>query len=339
MMEGVEYLHLSLLSWKIICLIAIWLVSFCFGLIPFSLKSKNDKDSLRYRLLSIGNAFSGGVFLGGGFCHLLPDAWELWQNLNFTTAPIAPVLSVCGFLLVFLLEKVIFLHKHPHTAHPDEHILGHHHYPGLDEDTRTKKDIEVGSSSSVNAHITSAEEGKEPLLRPEKKIPSYDDQKSQTKGKKKGNLFLPIILTLVLSVHSLIAGFTMGVQPQFHEVITIFIAIISHKWTESFSLGVTLVKSNVHSWLSVFKFLTIYSLMTPLGVILGLVLSLYISGTPEAIVNAVSSGIASGTFIYIALIDILMHEFSTPQDKWIKYFMILIGFGMMTGSVFLFDKS
>lgn len=55
-------------------------------------------------------------------------------------------------------------------------------------------------------------------------------------------------------------------------------------------------------------------------------------------VNAVVSGIASGTFIYIALVDILLREFTVPQDKWIKYLLCCIGFGLITASILLFDE-
>lgn len=55
---------------------------------------------------------------------------------------------------------------------------------------------------------------------------------------------LPFLLTAVLCFHSFIGGMALGVQTDPAKMMMVFIAIISHKWVEAFSLGVSFVRSN-----------------------------------------------------------------------------------------------
>jgi len=311
---------LSVIALKAITGISIFVCSLIFAVLPVIFNPKNVQ--LRERMLSLGNAFAGGVFLGGGFSHLLPEASANFDELNLNRFPLAHILSVAGFLLVFFIEKVIFL-KHSAEGGGGDHSHSHSFALIKEEDEPKLELTEV--QTEENPRISLESNAPTIIIPPKPKgtIP---------------NRFLPIILTLVLSLHSIIAGFTIGVQPGAKEVLAIFAAVISHKWTESFALGVTIVKSKVTSKIEILKYLSVYSMMAPLGLLLGALLSIVVSGRAELIVNAVVSGIASGTFIYIALVDILLREFTNPQDKWLKYLLCWIGFGLITASILLFDE-
>lgn len=116
---------------KLISLFSILIISVIFSLIPVVIRFKND--NFRERFLSLGNALAGGVFLGGGFSHLLPEAARSFEVLGLEDFPIPYILAVAGFLIVFLLEKVIFSHE--------EGGGGHDHFiPFKDEEVlKTKK--------------------------------------------------------------------------------------------------------------------------------------------------------------------------------------------------------
>lgn len=301
---------LSAVGMKIISFFSILIVSILFTLLPLVVKFKNDR--LRVRLLSLGNALAGGVFLGGGFSHLLPESAHSFEEVDLGHLPIGFMLCVGGFFLVFFLEKVIF--NHGSGSH-------NHSFVQLDEvELRTSsepKELESQESAQSTSSPSDVAGAPHPVP-PSSKL-------------------VPILLTLVLSIHSIIAGFTLGVQTSVSEVTTIFIAIISHKWTESFALGVSLAKSNVTKKVDICKFLGTYSIMTPLGLVLGAILSYAVTGHGQAMTNAVVSGIAAGTFIYIALVDILLKEFDDPSDKYLKFLFCLVGYGLITGSILLFD--
>lgn len=52
----------------------------------------------------------------------------------------------------------------------------------------------------------------------------------------KSNNITPYLLLIALSMHGFFEGFAMGIQAKFENTIFLAIAIISHKWAESFTL-------------------------------------------------------------------------------------------------------
>jgi len=61
--------------------------------------------------------------------------------------------------------------------------------------------------------------------------------------------------------------------------------------------------------LTILKLLIIYSLMTPIGILLGYLLEQVLADRPGEITTSVLTAIAAGTFIYVALVDIMTVEF------------------------------
>ena len=78
--------------------------------------------------------------------------------------------------------------------------------------------------------------------------------------------------------------------------------------------------------------------MVPIGLIVGSVLSLVLAGDTANFTAAILNGIASGTFIYIALVDILLEEFKDAKNKFFKYTFCFLGFVVITGLFLLFDE-
>lgn len=77
--------------------------------------------------------------------------------------------------------------------------------------------------------------------------------------------------------------------------------------------------------------------MEPLGVAIGTVLSLVLNSTDTTMIEAIVGAVASGTFIYVATIDILVEEFARDSDKYLKTFCCLVGFGLMVALTTAFD--
>ena len=62
--------------------------------------------------------------------------------------------------------------------------------------------------------------------------------------RKDESLFTAYILLLAMSVHSFFEGIAMGVEDE-DEVLKIFLAIISHKWSESLTIGISFVNADI----------------------------------------------------------------------------------------------
>eukprot|EP00462_Mataza_sp_D1_P017139 CAMPEP_0175152740 /NCGR_PEP_ID=MMETSP0087-20121206/19300_1 /TAXON_ID=136419 /ORGANISM="Unknown Unknown, Strain D1" /LENGTH=245 /DNA_ID=CAMNT_0016439243 /DNA_START=69 /DNA_END=802 /DNA_ORIENTATION=- len=66
------------------------------------------------RYIALANMLSGGVFMGGGLCHLLPESSEQWKEFSnekkwseaVSDFPVPSVLAGVGFFLILLLEEV-----------------------------------------------------------------------------------------------------------------------------------------------------------------------------------------------------------------------------------------
>ena len=62
--------------------------------------------------------------------------------------------------------------------------------------------------------------------------------------------------------------------------------------------------------------------MSPLGVVLGAAFSV---DSGESVTSGAIQAFAAGSFIYVALVEILLGEFDSGDDKGLKFVMMLLG--------------
>ena len=91
-----------LLEIKLAAALAILAVGAVGGLIPL-LAARHDASR---RFLSLGNALAGGIFLGAGFIHLLPEAREALEGV--VAYPLASLLAAVGVVALLLIDRVLF---------------------------------------------------------------------------------------------------------------------------------------------------------------------------------------------------------------------------------------
>ncbi|CAG9460043.1 unnamed protein product [Pedinophyceae sp. YPF-701] len=133
-----------------------------------------------------------------------------------------------------------------------------------------------------------------------------------------------LILAVALSIHSVLEGAAMGAQRTVEQSVDVFIAIVAHKGLASYALGSSLVESGTR--LTRFAAVTwFFAAATPLGIFMGFVLS-------EVASTGLSAGItalAAGTFIYVAVMEVIPKELRTRKHKTAKVAMLLAGFSIM----------
>jgi zinc transporter ZupT len=116
---------MEILWWKVISIFVMMLLVWFGGFLPTQLHALAEDK--RQFALGLGNAFSGGVFLCVGLVHLLPEAAEQIEHLNYKfneTIPIAYVIAMGGFLLIFWIEKILLS-----SSDPEEHRAVFLHLP------------------------------------------------------------------------------------------------------------------------------------------------------------------------------------------------------------------
>ena len=99
-----------MLALKIVAAVAILVVGVVGGIIP--LLAAQHHASRRF--FSLGNALAGGIFLGAGFIHLLPEAGEALEGV--VAYPLAPLLAAVGVIVLLLIDRVLFETSHTSGA-------------------------------------------------------------------------------------------------------------------------------------------------------------------------------------------------------------------------------
>lgn len=138
---------------------------------------------------------------------------------------------------------------------------------------------------------------------------------------------LPLILALLFSVHSFIAGLALGIQSSHpSSAIAILVAILGHKLVEALSLASSFVREGVRLSTSV-SVLAVYCLMTPLGIVAGA--SVLELGTEVTAAEALISGFAAGSFVFLAAHELTTHASTSVLSKTLRAFLALGGMGCM----------
>ncbi len=233
---------MDIFYFKILAIILIFISGVIGGFIP--IRKKLTEEKLDW--LSFGNAFAGGIFLGAGLLHMLPDSIDNFSKLGLhIDYPIAALIAGAGFLFVLFLEKVLVKESSMDKLVDERHVY-------------------------------------------------------------------PYILFLVLAIHSIIAGMALGLEKALISSLAIFIAIIAHKGSAAFALSVSLVRNGFKPTLTR-RAVLLFSIMTPIGVAIGAGL-LQIEGSAVALnFEAVFDALAAGTFVYIAVMDIINEVFETSE--------------------------
>ena len=155
---------MSLLAIKIIAALAILAVGIAGGIIPLLVARQHGSR----RFLSLGNSLAGGIFLGAGFIHLLPEAGEAFEEV--AEYPLAPLLAAVGVGVLLLIDRVLF-------------------------EGSARKDQD--------------EEAPQPIY--------------------------PLVLLLVLSIHSIIAGAALGLESEAATSVLVMLGILFHKGSAAFA--------------------------------------------------------------------------------------------------------
>lgn len=240
---------MSLIEIKVVAALAILAVGIIGGIIPL-LAARHDTSR---RFLSLGNALAGGIFLGAGFIHLLPEAAEALEGV--VDYPLAPLLAAVGVVALLLIDRVLFEAGHA-----------------------TASDNDGGARQPI----------------------------------------YPVVLLVVLSIHSVIAGIALGIEAELAASLLVLVAILSHKGSAAFALMVSVQAAGADRR-RLKRVLTIFVVMTPLGIMLGTLASGLFEGHAALLIEGSFNALAAGTFVYVAILDVIDAEMSRSDDRIARF--------------------
>ena len=131
--------------------------------------------------------------------------------------------------------------------------------------------------------------------------------------------FLPFVLMIALSVHSIFEGIALGLMNEFGPFINLMISILIHKFAESMSISIAMQKSGFE-YKKIFYFILLFSFATPLGTTMGILLN-----DASKLVNIIFTSLAGGSFIYVSCSELIVEEFSLPGNRWLKLLAFIVG--------------
>ncbi|KAG7558683.1 Zinc/iron permease fungal/plant [Arabidopsis thaliana x Arabidopsis arenosa] len=263
---------------------------------------------------------ASGVILATGFMHVLPDSYddltskclpeEPWRKFPFTT-----FIAMVSALLVLMIDSFAMSAYARRDSKREGEVVP----------------LENGSNSvDTQDEIQTLENGSNYVEKQEK---VNDNKTSQLLR----NKVIAQILELGIVVHSVVIGLAMGASDNQCTIRSLIAALCFHQLFEGMGLGGSILQAQFKSktnWMMVFFF----SVTTPFGIVLGMAIQkIYDETSPTAlIVVGVLNACSTGLLIYMALVNLLAHEFFGPKIQGnmklhiLGYVAVFIGAGAMT---------
>ena len=313
---------------KIISIPCLFVLMFVFGIMPFAIKKCRMNESF----LSYANTFSGGLFFGIGQFHLLNEGVE--KLSKYSKLPYPYFLAAGGYSLILFLQKVVFGYIVPSA---EQNLESKDKIGGLLNENEGSDDskpsiAKTGENSldNINNVSTSSLEKSDFVFEsPDNPRTSVDpntllneqinknNSEDLNLKKKKLSAF---ILLLSLSIHGLFECLALGIQTVYKKTLFLFIALMIHKWAEAFALGILFVKAQFTKKFF-YLIIVLFSIVGPVGVSVGIVLA----ETAGELVEGIFLSISTGTFLYVACSEVIIEEFSTPEKRYLKFGLYLVG--------------
>lgn len=319
--------------------------------------------------------FTGGVFLGAGMVHMLPEAVQEVSGLGLPQLCDPFVMFCLGYLVIFAVEQTQsgrpFSHHvkersqldvPPAMAYLDglkelrQTLLTPEQSQELDaleqfahahtSSSTAPRHVPPSAMEHAHAHSSAGLQQVRLLLgRPYRSdvgsdiacasgchdhdhVPSGVRLTSAVEGPG-ASTTMPLLLAVLFSVHSFIAGLALGVQSKFgSSALAILIAILGHKFVEALALASCFVKEGLGPTTAL-PALAVYCTMTPAGVLVGAFLVGADLGPTATAIEALVSGFGAGSFVNLGGHQLAHSRPESVVSKQQRALLALAGFSSM----------
>ncbi|XP_071134782.1 zinc transporter ZIP1-like [Mytilus edulis] len=357
---------MELTTLKVVIIFGLFIATLLLGFFPIKLVAhikKRNASRIRYRrAISILSCYAAGVFLGTCLLDLLPsvrrDLETILRKMHLLSGfPVSEFVMVFGLFLILVVEQIILSWKENQqnssflTTGKDNSRksllsdtddrdfmsstrsdLSEHSIGGISDEPYGQKQLSTCSNVHVSGDVYNDTE-QEPFYSKEK-----HEKGNENEFEHNHSTLRSILLLIALSLHSVFEGLAVGLQRKSAQVIGVFAGLFLHKMVLSFSLGMSLVQSKL-SYKSMLQSVTIFSLSSPFGIGLGLLIIDLWDSRISVLIQGLLQGIACGTFLYVTFFEILPHELNSSDIRLIKVVFLILGFSTVTAVVFINEKS
>jgi zinc and cadmium transporter len=274
---------------------AVVIVSVLGGILPLAVM-------LNHTRLQVYLSFSAGAMLGAAFFHMMPEAVRVGSPETLSW-------SAVGLLALFFLER--FFSFHHHEAHDSAHSGS-----GVAARSATGPNDPPAVADTIHAH-------------------HQPDRHSHAPGALRWGP-----AAVGLAVHSLVGGIALAsaVAADF-EVgrgvlgagLGVFVATLVHKPADALTITALMLESGTPRRYTHLVNLA-FALMIPAGVVLFWVGTRSVLPIASGTWTAAALAFSAGTFLCIALSDLLPELQFHSHDRVPMSIALLAGFGLMAGT-------
>lgn len=250
-------------------------------------------------LFFLVKAFAAGVILSTGFIHILPDAFEdltdpalkggPWGDFPFTG--LAAMVGSLGTLMIDAFATGYYRKLHFGDGGGDHH-----------------RDEETSGDHAGHVHLhTHATHGHAhmPFGSGSGALGDLDQIRYKVTSQ---------VLEMGIVVHSIIIGISLGTSQSLDTIKPLIAALCFHQLFEGIGLGGCIAQAAFRSRSTILMAL-FFSFTTPVGVAIGIgITNIYDDSSPTALITqGLLNACAAGILIYMALVDLLSHDFMSPK--------------------------
>jgi len=335
----------------------IFAMGFVFGMLPLWIKSCRENSNV----LSIINTFSGGIFLGLGFFHQLPEANEMLEdNVIQQNYPFTYLLAFITYSLILFIEKVATdAHKigDVHSHHPEENKKEEKQPNSLEEVKQNNNQNQLEKNNNEIAQIMlKAKNEENENNNPEKKLETEENNILQNENNNINSNtenYQEVKVYTQKSINNEVKNETPEKKNKksgfkgLLEPIIVLCAIGFHGLFAGISIGIgenmndtliMIIAILAHKWAAALSLgvtfvklfvpnkqfyilIIIFALITPVGTVIGLI----VKQSSNELVEAIFLSVSSGTFFYLSMSEILVEEFEKKENKYIKFIVYVVG--------------
>lgn len=268
---------------KIVAIVVLLLVTLVFCFIPYLLDrfykwtSRPQSDAREFKVVLCLLNFGGGVLIATTFIHMLPEVVEVVSALQDcrmlapTPFGLPEVLLCTGFYLMYSIEEIM-------------------HFVVRRRQQRQPQLILV---------VEQADGGRQKELAAELEKPEKTEEQPREPNWLRG---LGIIVAL--SLHELFGGMAIGLEMSVSTVWFMTGAIAVHKLVLAFCIGMEIMMAHTRLLVAVI-YLLVFSIVTPIGVGIGIAVSESSAANQPSTVSGILQGLACGTLIYVVFFEIV----------------------------------
>ena len=287
------------------------------GLLPRVIPECRENEAV----LSILNCFSAGIFLAMAVMHLFPHMTEGYANWAITEDigepfPMPYVVIFISYLAMVIIDQVIVAKYHVHNHEDLQAILAR-------DAAKNKKPIESAFGNKVISGDDSITAQPADAAAKDAPKEAEKDDKKLFAGEVTVTKTTALMLVVAISFHAIFEGIAFGLLTEIETAWQLGIGIMLHEITAAIALGTSLSKSGF-TLKQMTIILSLFTLLTPLGIIIGMA----INEAANAIVDIIFMAISIGTFLYVACGEVIVNEFGNRKNLWGKLIAMLFSGGV-----------